>query len=417
MEPKLTTPSSQEPPAKNRYKKYALLSIPTSTIILLLLVLSFFLRSDTSNPQSTPSPAVSSPTLNPPKVELALFAQGLPSPTAIIANSGGKGLYVLDQSGIIRLVNADGSVKAEPFLDIRSRVLSGGEMGLLGLAFSPNHSQDGYLFINYIDKNQNTVIARYQRTAADKADPDSEQKVLIIAQPYKNHNGGAVVFGEDGYLYAALGDGGSGGDPQNRAQDLSTLLGKILRLDVSQLPYKIPATNPFVNQPDKRGEIWDFGLRNPWRLSFDRQTKELYIADVGQGDYEEINLEPSGQGGKNYGWRCYEGEHDFNLGGCGPKDQYVFPALEYDHSEDRCSVTGGYTYRGQKYQALTGKYFYGDFCGGQVYFAEKKSGKLESTLITKSSYQISTFGEDSQGELYLADYATGNIYRIVDSAN
>jgi glucose/arabinose dehydrogenase len=301
-------------------------------------------------------------------------------------------------------------------LDIRNHVMAGGELGLLGLAFSPDYGKDGYVFVHYNDKNQNTVIARYSSNA-DKADPASEQKILTLKQPYSNHNGGALLFGRDGYLYAALGDGGNSGDPQNQGQNLGTLLGKILRLDVSQIPYKIPASNPFVNQSGKRAEIWNYGLRNPWRISFDRQTGELYIADVGQGDYEEVNVEARGKGGNNYGWRCYEGLHDFNLSGCGPKEEYTFPHLEYNHSEGRCSITGGYVYRGQKYPALTGKYFYGDFCSGQVYFAEKKGDKLERTLATKTSYQISTFGEDSRGELYMADYATGNIYRVVDSAN
>lgn len=418
MEPQSNPPETEEHPATNRYKKYGLLLAPILVIAILTITIGYFLRPDAPTTQPASTPAPSSPGLNPAKVELVLFAQGLPNPTAIVSRDGDKRLYVLDQTGLIRLVNPDGSVAASPFLDISSRVLSGGEMGLLGLAFSPNYSNDGYFFINYIDKAQNTVIARYQRASADKADPASEQKILTLAQPYKNHNGGALVFGKDGYLYVALGDGGSGGDPQNRAQNLSSLLGKILRLDVSQLPYKIPPSNPFVGQSGKRGEIWDYGLRNPWRINFDRQTNELYIADVGQGELEEINLEASdSKGGINYGWRCFEGSKEFNTAGCSGRQNYTFPILEYELAEDRCAVIGGYVYRGKKYPALDGKYFYGDYCGGQVYFAEKKSGRLEPTLVAKSLYQISTFGEDSQGELYLANYAAGTIYRIQDSAN
>jgi glucose/arabinose dehydrogenase len=418
MEQDQEAPEIEEPDAQknlySRYKKYILLAAPILLLIIAGLAASYLLSKDT--PKTTAPPASPPKALNPPKVELVLFTQGLPSPTAIVARNDSQRLYVVDQSGIIRIVNPDGTVADTPFLDIKSRVLFGGEMGLLGLAFSPSYAKDGFFFINYIDKNRNTVIARYH-AGGDKADPDSEQKLLILKQPYDNHNGGDLAFGRDGFLYATLGDGGSGGDPQNYAQNLNSLLGKTLRLDVSQIPYKIPETNPFVNQSGKRGEIWNYGLRNHWRISFDRQTHELYIADVGQGNYEEINIEPAGTGGKNYGWRCYEGLHDFSLNGCGPKEQYSFPHLEYDHSEGRCSITGGYVYRGSRYPALDGKYFYGDLCSGQVYLATKKGSSLEPALVTKTSYQISTFGQDSRGEIYMADYAGGNIYRIVDSAN
>ena len=370
--------------------------------------------------QTAPFPAKSeTQALQPPVTQLKAVAGGFVQPTVITAapKSTDRRIFIVEQGGIIKIIQADGSVAAQPFLDISSKVLNSGEMGLLGLAFSPNYANDGNFFINYIDKNQNTIIARYH-ASADKADPASQQVFISLKQPYKNHNGGALLFGPDGYLYVALGDGGSGGDPGNRAQNLNSLFGKLLRLDVSQLPYKVPPSNPLVGQAGKLPEIWDYGLRNPWRISFDRQTGELYIADVGQGDMEEVNLEPAdSQGGINYGWRCFEGSSDFNPSGCLSRDNYTFPILEYDHSEDRCSVTGGYIYRGQKYPALAGKYFYGDFCGGQLYLAGNKEGKWQSELITKSPYQISTFGEDSRGELYLADYAAGNIYQIQDSAN
>jgi glucose/arabinose dehydrogenase len=410
MKPETTPTDTKTDDDKRFRKQLALLSLPILLIILLVLAISYFTKHNQPAGQSTAPPAPA-PAINLPKIKLSLFAKNLPNTTAIVSKPNDSRLYVLDQSGIIRSVLADGAVQKAPFLDISNRVKFGGEMGLLGLAFSPNFSSDGYLFVNYIDKNQNTVISRFS-SSAGKPVASSEQKVLSLAQPYANHNGGALLFGPDGYLYAALGDGGSHGDPQNRAQNTNGLLGKILRLDVSRLPYAIPQSNPFVGQAGKRAEIWDFGLRNPWRISIDRQTHELYIADVGQGDYEEINIEPAGKGGANYGWRCYEGLHAYELGGCAPKNSFKFPALEYDHSQDRCSITGGYVYRGHKYSSLIGKYLYGDYCGGQLYWAQPKDGKLNPTLGIDTSYKISTFGEDSQGELYLADYATGRIFHI-----
>lgn len=402
--------SSAQTPA-NHYKKYALLTLPLLVMIILVLAISYFAKTDEMEQPAAPASAPAAGSSKPPNVRLSQFANGLPNPTAITSRPGDNHLFVLDQSGVIRQVSAAGKVEATPFLDIRERVKFSGEMGLLGLAFSPDYSADGYIFVNYIDKNQNTVVARFG-AAGGKADPSSEQKVLTLAQPYANHNGGALLFGPDGYLYASLGDGGSHGDPQNRAQNTGVLFGKVLRLDVSRLPYKTPPSNPFAGQAGKRGEIWDYGLRNPWRISFDRQTHELYIADVGQGDYEEVNIEPAASGGNNYGWRCYEGVHTFNLDSCAPKNSFKPPALEYDHSQDRCSITGGYVYRGQKFPALRGKYLYGDYCGGQLYWAQRQDGRLKPTLAIDTSYKISTFGEDSSGELYLADYATGTIYRI-----
>ena len=349
-------------------------------------------------------------------VRLSLFAGGLPKPTAIVSTRqpGDTRLFVVDQDGIVTILDKGGKAAAKPFVDITGLVRSGGEEGLLGLAFSPHYATDGYFFVNYIDKTESTVIARYH-TAKDTglADPASAQVLLTLQQPYPNHNGGALLLGPDGYLYAALGDGGSGGDPGNRAQDLGVLFGKILRLDVSQLPYKIPATNPFAKQAGAKGEIWDYGLRNPWRISFDRKTGELYIADVGQGDREEVDVEAANsKGGLNYGWRCYEANSDFNLTGCKVKSNYVFPVLDYDHTGGRCSITGGYVYRGSKYPGLAGKYFYGDYCGGQLYSMQKQGGKWQSTEALKTPYAISTFGEDAAGELYMADYTAGAVYQI-----
>lgn len=389
-------------------------------LIILIAVVAYWVGRP-NNAATTQNTASPSTPLAPAKIQLALLANGLPNPTNIVSTNqtGDRRLFVTDEAGVIRIVNPDSSVAGTPFLDISGQVLFSGEMGLLGLAFSPHYDKDHYFFINYIDKGQNTIIARY-RVSADinKADPASGQILLTLKQPYMNHNGGDLVFGADGYLYATLGDGGSAGDPQNRAQNLSSLFGKILRLDVSQVPYKIPVNNPFANQSGKAGEIWDYGLRNPWKISFDRKTNDLYIADVGQGKAEEVDFEAAGgKGGNNYGWRCFEGSLDYNLDGCGPREQYLFPVLTYDHSENRCSITGGLVYRGQRYPALRGKYFYGDYCGGQLYWAEKAGNQWKSELATATTYQITAMGEDSQGEIYLADTKTGSIYQVKDSAN
>lgn len=350
------------------------------------------------------------------KLRLTLFATGLSNPTTIVSSGSASDnrLFVTDRDGIIRIVEPSGSVNTKPFLDISSKVMSGGEMGLLGLAFSPGYAKNGYFFINYINKDQSTVIARYHVSAdGNIADPSSEQVVLRLKQPYTNHNGGALAFGRDGYLYAALGDGGGAGDPENRAQDPNGLFGKILRLDVHELPYKIPPSNPFANQPDKRGEIWDMGLRNPWRFSFDRTTGDLYVADVGQDSFEEIDVESSNStGGNNYGWRCYEGDHEFNPAACKSKDQYVLPVATYDHSENRCSVTGGYVYRGNRFPGIRGHYFYADYCNGTVYSLMRQNGKWVSTTAANTPYNISAFGEDSLGELYMSDFATGSLYAL-----
>ncbi|HEY5805754.1 MAG TPA: PQQ-dependent sugar dehydrogenase [Candidatus Saccharimonadales bacterium] len=355
-----------------------------------------------------------------PKIELVKVATGLSEPTAIAAtaDTNDKRLFVAEQGGTIQTVKADGTLETTPFLDIKSKIKSGGEMGLLGLAFHPKVADNNYFFVNYTDKNQNTIVARYSiAKSTGRADPKSEKVLLKIKQPYTNHNGGSLAFGPDGYLYIGMGDGGSGGDPENRTQDKNDLLGKILRINVDGDSYTTPSNNPFA-QGGGKPEIWALGLRNPWRFSFDIKTGDMYIADVGQGSYEEINIQKTtSKGGMNFGWRCYEGTHKFNTEGCQQASDYTQPAIEYDHSENRCSVTGGYVYRGAKFPALTGKYFYSDYCGGQVYYASESSGTWTTTTAATTSYKPSTFGQDSSGELYLADYATGTIYHITATAN
>lgn len=345
-------------------------------------------------------------------IAIQQVSSGYTQPTGIVSTNDDDRLYIVEQAGTIRHTTP-GQSGSEVFMDITDKVVANGEMGLLGLAFHPDYAENGYIFVNYIDKNENTVIARYH--AADgKVDPASEKVILQVEQPYSNHNGGDLAFGPDGYLYASLGDGGSASDPKNNAQDLNTLLGKVLRLDINtDQPYTIPTNNPFVSRDDARPEIWAYGLRNPWRISFDSQTGDLYIADVGQGEREEVNFQPaSSRGGENYGWRCFEGTNEYNMEGCiDPKD-FIKPIVEYGHDEGRCSITGGYAYRGTSQPTMEGKYFYGDFCGGQLYYAQRQGETWQQTLALETDLAISAFGVDSSEELYVADYDGGIIYKI-----
>lgn len=388
---------------------------------LLIWALAF---RDSNQPaqEQTKQPTQTEPSYNAPQVELSQIAGGFTQPTAIasLPSANDKRLFVAEQAGTIRIINQDKSVASAPFLDIRSKVQNNGEMGLLGLAFHPKVAQNNFFYVNYVDKSRNTVIARYTIAADGKADRNSEKVLLKVAQPFANHNGGQLAFGPDGYLYIGLGDGGSAGDPNNRAQNREDLLGKILRIDVdSGDPYTIPSDNPFVGgaETDKK-EIWAVGLRNPWRFSFDRQTGDLFIADVGQGEWEEINLQPSNsKGGENYGWRCYEATNMYKSDDCQSADTYQQPIIKYDHGENRCSVTGGYVYRGKAYPALDGLYFYGDYCNGQIFAAKQLDNTWEWAIATFAPLKISTFGENSTGELFVADHAAGTIYQITDTAN
>jgi glucose/arabinose dehydrogenase len=363
------------------------------------------------------------PVTPPPPTSITLqpVASGFVTPLGIEHSGDGSGrLFVVEQGGTIKIVSS-GAVLPTPFLDITSLVLSGGEQGLLGIAFHPNYATNGFFYINYTRQGDGaTVIARYQRSASDpnQADSTSGMILLTVAQPFANHNGGQLRFGPDGYLYIALGDGGSGNDPGNRAQNLSTTLGKMLRIDVNNgSPYAIPATNPFQNDgnPGTLGEIWAYGLRNPWRFSFDRLTGDLFIADVGQNAWEEINFQPGGSaGGQNYGWRVMEGANCTGLGG-GPAcfdPLLTLPIVQYDHSLG-CSITGGYRYHGSAHPALAGIFLYGDFCSGRIWgAAQYPFGFWISNQVTVAPFNISTFGEDQAGELYVAAYNTGVIYRI-----
>jgi glucose/arabinose dehydrogenase len=391
-----------------------------------LIVWAVFFRDNSPSVPATQTPKTSTKAPEPsplvPVIQPQLYAEGFTRPTTIAFTDDptDKRLFVTEGQGTIRIVNGDGKLAADPLLDIKPQVLDKGEMGLLGLAFHPDFKKSGYFYVNYIDKGQNTIISRFKVSKqTGLADPASEKVLIKLKQPYPNHNGGILMFGPDGYLYIGLGDGGSSGDPDNRAQNKGDLLGKILRIDVDHGdPYATPASNPFKGQSAAKPEVWAYGLRNPWRLSFDRTTGDMFIADVGQNKYEEIDFQKaSSKGGENYGWRCYEGLHEFNTEGCQPAGSYVAPILEYDHADKRCSVTGGFIYRGTVYPAMQGKYFYADICGGQLYYAApKKDGKWQETLAASTQLHISTFGEDAAGELYATDIETGKLYHLTDTA-
>ncbi|GFO62899.1 PQQ-dependent sugar dehydrogenase [Geomonas paludis] len=345
----------------------------------------------------------------PDKLTLTPVVKGLKQPTAIVsARDGSKRLFVLEQAGRIRIIR-NGVLDPAPFLDITALVKSGGERGLLGLAFPPDFASRKTFYVDYTNRTDigNTVIASFKvGEHPDRADPASRKELLTIVQPYANHNGGQLAFGPDGMLYIGMGDGGSGGDPHGNGQRLDTLLGKILRIDVTSdaSSYRLPK-NPFGN------EIWAYGLRNPWRFSFDRGTGDLYIADVGQDEVEEIDFQPAGSGaGANYGWNIMEGDRCFKKPDC-KKSGLTLPAAAYRHDKGDCSVTGGYVYRG-KAEALRGTYLYGDFCSGRIRGLRRVGGKWQTKLLIDTPYAISTFGEDDDGELYLADYGSGTIYRI-----
>lgn len=352
-------------------------------------------------------------------LRLTEVASGLQTPVfATHAGDGSGRLFIVQQSGRIQVLR-DGQLLAEPFLNLEGSVSSDSEQGLLGLAFAPDYASSGRFYVYYTNTAGGSELTRYRVSSnPDRADPASRQVLFAFSQPFPNHNGGWIGFGPDGFLYLASGDGGSGGDPQNHAQRLDTVLGKMLRFDVSGAGIAAAPNNPFSNTAGARPEIWAYGLRNPWRASFDRQTGDLWIGDVGQGRFEEINLQPgTGSGGQNYGWRRLEGSQCYSAG-CSASGT-VLPVDEYEHSLG-CSVTGGYVYRGSRYPRLQGVYLHGDFCSGRIVGLRRigsgaSAADFSSTLLLNSGLPIASFAEDEQGDLYLVGYH-GVLYLISDGA-
>lgn len=354
------------------------------------------------------------------ELQLVSFADGFERPLDI-AHCGDDRLFIAEQfTGRIWILDREGNRLPEPFLDLPP-VSTQNEQGLLGLAFHPDYQNNGFFFVNYTLINGNTRVSRFKVRPdnPNQADPSSETILLEVPQPYANHNGGCLKFGPDGYLYIGLGDGGSGGDPQNNGQNTGTLLGKMLRIDVNNgSPYGIPDDNPYVNTAGVLPEIWALGLRNPWRFSFDRKTGDLWIGDVGQNNWEEIDFQPaSSSGGENYGWRCYEGNHSFNTTGCGPMSNYIFPAAEYANAGADCSVTGGYVYRGLNFPNLYGRYLYTDYCSGKIWsLTPNGNGGWNNQLLKDlDNFQYVSFGENRNGELFVAALGSGIIYRLTDA--
>lgn len=350
-------------------------------------------------------------------IGLQSFATGFSSPVEITHPANDSRLFVVQQGGIIKIVNTDGTVNATPFLTLTSATItSGGERGLLGLAFHPNYATNGYFYVNYTNTAGNTVVARYSVSSSDPnvANASSAFILLTVNQPFSNHNGGTIKFGPDGYLYIGMGDGGGAGDTGNRAQNINENLGKILRIDVdSASPYGIPPTNPYVGIAGN-DEIWSIGMRNPWKFSFNRLNGDLWVADVGQSAAEEINKISSPlPTGLNFGWRCYEGNtiYDTSSGTCPSYGATVAPVTQYSHSSGRCSITGGYLYTGTAYPNFANNYFFADYCSGEI-------GMISTAGTITWGYDatnvVTTFGEDKEGELYVA--IGGTIYKIIDTS-
>jgi glucose/arabinose dehydrogenase len=344
--------------------------------------------------------------------------RGLSSPVGIIDPGDGSGrLFIVEKTGTIR-VAIDGSVLDTPYLDISELVSGQSEQGLLGLAFDPNFAENGRMYVNYTDRDGNTVVARYTSAnpTSNEVDPETAVTILSQEQPAPNHNGGQVVFGPDGYLYIGLGDGGGQGDPDGNGQNLQTWLGKILRIDVSgDEGYAIPADNPYVDGADGLPEIFISGLRNPWRFSFDSETGDLYIGDVGQGAWEEVNFLPAGeQAGANLGWSLFEGTECYSPDGCDSDSGLVMPFFTISHDSGQgCSVTGGPVVRGEALPSLDGVYLFADYCYGLIWAtARDANGDWQTAEPMETGLGISSFGTGPDGEVYIVDLA-GSIYQLV----
>lgn len=337
---------------------------------------------------------------------------GFDAPLYLTAPKGDSRLYVVEQGGVVRLVEA-GKTREQPFLDISKDLKAGGEQGLLSIAFSPSYAQDGHVYVDYTDKDGDTRVVEYTRGAGDVVDPASRRELLKVAQPYANHNGGLLIFDPAGMLLIGLGDGGSGGDPEDRGQNMGELLGKVLRIDPRAeggKPYRIPADNPFVGKEGVRPEIWAYGVRNPWRFSFGPDGT-FFLADVGQNVLEEINaVTPAAAPGANYGWAIFEGDRKFKDGDVTTGGTLVEPALTYSHDGGACSVTGGGVYAGSV-AALRGRYLYADFCSGDVWAATVSGTTLTDPQKIFDVESPASFGVDDAGEMYVVSIS-GPVHRI-----
>ena len=346
-------------------------------------------------------------------VILESFGPSFSSPVEI-KNAGDERLFVVEKSGKIKILNPDGSVNSTPFLNIEDRVsTNANERGLLGLAFHPNYPENPFFFVNYTNNSGDTTISKFSVSTDENIANESETVLLVINQPYGNHNGGCINFGPDGNLYIGMGDGGSGGDPQNYSQSTGSLLGKMLRINVNSGAYSIPENNPYGD------EIWSVGLRNPWKFSFDSENGNLWIADVGQNEFEEINMVENNPANVNYGWRCYEGDEPYNMSGC-PDNGLTFPVATYSHynsGDFKCSITGGYVYRGNQISGLNGVYFFADYCSGEIGMLSTEDNSNWEMNLTFPNINGSwvSFGEDISGELYIVSI-NGGIYKIIDAA-
>ena len=373
----------------------------------------------TTAPAHTPAPPPDSQEMPAwPDIILVETLSGLRNPVDLAHAGDGSGrIYVVEQIGLVQAFT-DGMRGQSPFMDIRDRVTCCGEMGLLGIAFPPDFSSSRTVYVNYtttVPGQLHTRVSRFRlRPDVHQVDPETEEIIMQFHQPWRNHNGGQVAFGPDGYLWIGTGDGGSAADPQDNGQKGQTLLGKLLRIDVSaaaDAPYAIPDDNPFVGNDQFLDEIWAYGLRNPWRFSFDRETGDLYIADVGQNAWEEVNFQPADSpGGENYGWRIMEGLHCFNPSAGCPTAGLTMPVAEYDRVSGM-SITGGYVYRGQDHPSLRGIYLFADYVTGNIWGLKQVNGAWESELLLDSAYSVSSFGEDEAGNVYLIDYS-GTIFQI-----
>jgi glucose/arabinose dehydrogenase len=381
---------------------------------LVLMVSSGGCARPATPPPSTSTTATPPASTAAPRIALEPAWSGFSQPVQLANAGDGSGrLFVVQLGGSIRVIEG-GRVLATPLLDISRLVSTGGERGLLGMAFEPGHPDTFY--VDYTDINGDSVIARYRVSSTDRniADPASADTVLKVAQPFPNHNGGQLAFGPDGFLYIGFGDGGGAGDPNGNGQNPAALLGKILRIGVSgTATYTIPADNPFVTRHGFRPEIWDLGLRNPWRFSFDTANGDLYIGDVGQNLWEEIDYEPARTGGLNYGWNRYEGLHTFKVDAAlAPGTTAIPPVAEYGHDQGE-AVIGGFVYRGSRWPSLAGAYLYGDYSSGRVWALTRQGGSWRSEVAADTGRIIGGFGQAEDGELYLLDLRGGDVLHVV----